>query len=75
MLDLDYNVRDSDLRKILEQARVIAMVGASDDHYYTSYQVMQYLQKVAYTVYPVNPTIPDVDGQPTYDSGFCKVCR
>jgi predicted CoA-binding protein len=68
MLDLDYNVRDSDLRKILEQARVIAVVGASDDHYYTSYQVMQYLKDVGYTVYPVNPTIEDVDGEPTYDT-------
>ena len=68
MLDLDYNVRDSDLRKILKEARVIAMVGASDDHYYTSYQVYQYLLDAGYTVYPVNPTIPDVDGRPTYDS-------
>jgi predicted CoA-binding protein len=68
MLDLDYEVRDNDLRQILEQARVIAVVGASDDHYYTSYQVMQYLKDVGYTVYPVNPTIEDVDGEPTYDT-------
>lgn len=66
MLDLDYNVRDSDLRRILEEAQVIAMVGASDDHYYTSYQVYQYLKQQGYRVYPVNPTIDDVDGDRTY---------
>ena len=68
MLDLNYDVRDSELRKILENARVIALVGASDDHYYTSYQVMQYLKEVGYQVYPVNPTIDDVDGERTYDA-------
>ena len=68
MLDLNYDVRDSELRKMLENARVIAVVGASDDHYYTSYQVMQYLKEVGYQVYPVNPTIDDVDGERTYDA-------
>ena len=68
MFDLDYDVRDSDLRSILEQARVIAVVGASDDHYYTSYEVYQYLKRAGYTVYPVNPNIADLDGDQTYDS-------
>lgn len=68
MLDLDFNVRDSDLRKILNEAEVIAVVGASDDHYYTSYDVYQYLKKMGYRVYPVNPTITDIDGDPVYDS-------
>jgi uncharacterized protein len=68
MLDLDYNVHDSDLRRILEHAHVIAMVGASDDHYYTSYQVYQYLKQAGYRVYPVNPMIEDLDGDRTYDS-------
>jgi predicted CoA-binding protein len=66
MLDLDYNVRDSDLRRILEEAQVIAIVGASDDHYYTSYQVYQYLKEMGYRVYPVNPMIDDLDGDTTY---------
>jgi uncharacterized protein len=68
MLDLDYNVRDSDLRQILEQAQVIAVVGASDDHYYTSYDVYQYLKQQGYRVYPVNPMIPDLEGDKTYAS-------
>jgi uncharacterized protein len=57
---------DEQLRQILEDARVIAMVGESNDHYYTSYQVAQYLKAMGYTVYPVNPTIAEVDGQPSY---------
>jgi uncharacterized protein len=57
---------DEQLRKILEDARVIAIVGASNDHYYTSYQVAQYLKEAGYKVYPVNPTITDVDGEPSY---------
>jgi uncharacterized protein len=68
MLDLDNNVSDRELRRILETATVIAMVGASDDHYYTSYQVYQYLKQQGYRVYPVNPTITDVEGDQTYDS-------
>ncbi len=52
MLDLDFDISDSDLRKILKNSQVIAMVGASDDHYYSSYQVLQYLLHMGYTVYP-----------------------
>src|SRR4026208_693065 len=44
------------------------MVGESNDHYYTSYQVAQYLKEQGYKVYPVNPTITDVDGEKSYPS-------
>ena len=66
MLDIDFNDSDKELREILGQSRVIAMVGESNDHYYTSYQVAQYLKKVGYTVYPVNPNITTVDGDRSY---------
>ncbi len=68
MLDFDFDVSDSDLRTILQEAQVIAMVGASDDHYYSSYQVLQYLLQQGYTVYPVNPNLDDVDGLPSFPS-------
>ena len=61
-------ISDAEMRKILQESRVIAMVGESNDHYYTSYQVAQYLKKIGYTVYPVNPNIKDVDGDPSYPS-------
>ncbi|MCL4297417.1 MAG: CoA-binding protein [Anaerolineae bacterium] len=54
------------MRQILEEAQVIAVVGESNDHYYTSYQVAQYLKEMGYTVYPVNPTIDEVDGDKSY---------
>lgn len=60
------NDSDAEMRQILEQARVIAMVGESNDHYYTSYQVAQYLKQMGYKVYPVNPTINEVDGDKSY---------
>ncbi len=60
------NVSDQAMRQILEEAQVIAMIGESNDHYYTSYQVAQYLKEMGYTVYPVNPTIDEVDGDKSY---------
>jgi len=48
MLDIDFNDNDEELREILGQSRVIAMVGESNDHYYTSYQVAEYLKKMGY---------------------------
>ena len=66
MLDIDFNDSDEELREILGQSRVIAMVGESNDHYYTSYQVAQYLKKMGYEVYPVNPNIETVDGERSY---------
>jgi predicted CoA-binding protein len=66
MLDIDFTDSDADLRKILELSRVVAIVGESNDHYYTSYQVAQYLKQMGYTVYPVNPNIHQVDGDRAY---------
>jgi predicted CoA-binding protein len=68
MFDNKYVSSNKQLRHILENARVIAMVGESNDHYYTSYQVAQYLKSMGYTVYPVNPTISKVDGEKSYPS-------
>src|SRR5690349_10580718 len=66
MLDIDFNESDEELQEILGQSRVIAKVGESNDHYYTSYQVAQYLKKMGYKVYPVNPNITTVDGDRNY---------
>ena len=60
------NDSDAEMRQILEKAQVIAVVGESNDHYYTSYQVAQYLKEMGYKVYPVNPTIDEVDGDKSY---------
>lgn len=68
MLDIDFNDSDEELRNILERSRVIAMVGESNDHYYTSYQVAQYLKDMGYRVFPVNPNIKAVEGDRSYSS-------
>lgn len=58
--------QDTDLRRILTDHRVIAVVGYSDDPTRASYQVGQYLRNAGYTVYAVNPSVAEIDGQPTY---------
>jgi predicted CoA-binding protein len=56
------------MRQILEGSPVVALVGESNDHYYTGYQVAQYLKSMGYKVYPINPTIHQVDGEKSYPS-------
>lgn len=63
---VELNGNDKAIREILENATVIAVVGISNDHYYTSYQVANYLQEQGYLIYPVNPNIDDVDGHRSY---------
>jgi predicted CoA-binding protein len=46
---------DDYIRGVLARARVIAMVGASDNWNRPSYFAMKYLQKKGYRVIPVNP--------------------
>ncbi len=55
-----------DLERILSEARVIAVVGHSDNPSRTSYQIAQYLRQAGYKVYPVNPTVSQIDGEPCY---------
>lgn len=49
--------RDADIKALLEGARTIAMVGASDRPDRPSYGVMAFLQRQGYRVIPVNPQI------------------
>ncbi len=53
MDDLQY--ADADLRRILGEARVVAMVGASPSWVRPSHFVFRYLQQKGYRVIPVNP--------------------
>jgi len=49
--------RDEDIRALLESARTIAMVGASDRPSRPSYGVMARLQAHGFRVIPVNPQL------------------
>jgi hypothetical protein len=48
---------DADIKALLESARTIAVVGASDRPHRPSYGVMAMLQRHGYRVIPVNPQI------------------
>ena len=50
-------IRDEDIADLLQTARTIALVGASDRPDRASYGVMKFLQDQGYRVYPVNPRI------------------
>lgn len=56
------------MQDMLANARVIAVVGHSDQPHRTSYQIAQYLRQVGYTVYAVNPTVATIDGERSYAS-------
>ena len=49
--------RDEDIIELLEEAKTIALVGASDNPGRASFGVMKFLQDHGYRVIPVNPTI------------------
>ncbi len=59
---------DSALREILAKAEVIAVVGMSDKPKRASYQIANFLKDVGYRVYPVNPTVDQIDGEKVYAS-------
>ena len=50
-------IRDEDIADLLQTARTIALVGASDRPDRASYGVMKFLQDQGYRVFPVNPRI------------------
>jgi predicted CoA-binding protein len=60
---------DVELRRILAETRTIAVVGASGNRTRPSYEIYSYLLGTGqYQVYPVNPTITEIDGAPVYPS-------
>lgn len=59
---------ESRFRDVLSAARVIAVVGFSDNPARTSHQIGRFLQRVGYTVYPVNPTVERIGDLKSYPS-------
>jgi uncharacterized protein len=56
------------VRELLENARVIAVVGMSDNPARPSSGVAKFLKNQGYTIYPVNPTLDSIDGEKVYHS-------
>lgn len=59
---------DQQLKRILAETRVIAVVGYSPNPSRTSYNIANYLKRVGYTVIPVNPTVDSIEGETSYPS-------
>lgn len=60
---------DDVVRDLLRTTRTIAVVGASADPLRPSNGVYRYLKSSGdYELYPVNPTIDELDGQPAFAS-------
>ncbi len=58
---------DLTLRRILAETRSIAVVGASQNPARPSHEIYSYLLSTGeFQVYPVNPTISDIDGAQVY---------
>ena len=65
---VDLNLQDKLIADILNNSRVIAVVGHSDKPHRTSYQIAQFLRNAGYRVYPVNPTVAEIDGDRCYQT-------
>ncbi len=59
---------DAELRRILERAQTIAVVGLSDKPHRPSFGVAAYLKANGYTIIPVNPNLSEALGEPAIDS-------
>ncbi|MDI6767334.1 MAG: CoA-binding protein [Bacteroidota bacterium] len=57
---------DSEIKKILQEAKTIAIAGASDKPDRDSYLVMRYLLDRGYNVIPVNPAYQQILGKKCY---------
>lgn len=57
---------DDQLRRILQQTRVIAVVGLSNNPARPSYGVTRYMQAQGYTIVPINPELTEVFGEKAY---------
>lgn len=57
-----------EIKKALQDARTIAVVGCSPRGFQTSHHIARYLQGVGYRVVPVNPYHQEILGAPCYPS-------
>lgn len=62
------NPKQETIKKVLETAKTIAVVGLSDDPNRTSYQISKAMQKSGYKIIPVNPVVDEVLGEKSYPS-------
>lgn len=59
-------MEDNEIRKILQDARTIAVVGLSPKPERDSHEVAEYLQKAGYRIIPINPAADEILGEKAY---------
>ena len=64
----DISSNNTELKKLLENAKTIAVVGLSPDPSRPSYGVASYLQSKGYKIIPVRPGTEEVLGEKAYAS-------
>lgn len=62
------NPSNETIKKVLQDAQIIAVVGLSDNPERTSYQISKIMQSVGYRIIPVNPNVDEVLGEKAYSS-------
>ncbi|HSV49844.1 MAG TPA: CoA-binding protein [Candidatus Acidoferrales bacterium] len=59
---------ETEISQILNQAQVVAIVGASDQIGKHSHRVAAYLKQHGYKIIPINPSISGLFGEKSYNS-------
>lgn len=67
-MDAELIARRNELRSLLGEARVIAVVGISSKEWRPSHEVASYLQDHGYRIIPINPNETEVLGERAYPS-------
>jgi predicted CoA-binding protein len=65
-VDPELTARRDELRSLLGEAHVVAVVGISSKAWRPSHDVASYLQEHGYRIVPVNPNETEVLGEPAY---------
>ena len=68
MTTLETQASEAEISGILEQYRVVAVVGLSADPGRASYQVADYLKQHGFRIVPVNPGCSEILGEKCYPS-------
>jgi uncharacterized protein len=61
-----HNASPDELRRLLQSAHTVAVVGLSDKPDRDSYRVAAYLQRNGFRIIPVNPAVSSVLGEKSY---------
>jgi predicted CoA-binding protein len=62
------NSNDTEIKKILEETKTIAIIGLSPNPEKDSHRVAKYLQSVGYKIFPVYPKETEILGEKVYRS-------